>query len=486
MKLFLAGAENGYAQKVFKAIGIPHILMSYYYVRGKKKENIIRMIEEYRASGVKIIMLDSGAHSFFAEEGIGAGTVDKKIKTKESTDEYYEKYREWLKTFSQYFDIIVELDIGALVGLEKVERWRKELIDIIGKEKLMVGFHSLYMDRDYFRLLCKEFNYVGIGMGRKEKLGEWNSLLNIAQKYKTKVHGFAMTKLEFMTKLPLFSVDSTSWNTGSKYGIMYAFQNNKLKSLGKEEKRRYRSYFESNNLDWEKIKNEDIIEIGKASVLAWLKYEQFVEKHSKKYWEESTSEIKKVSPVFPCPETKGNIQEIMKDPEVQKKWKEKMKNNLFAFKNGKYSMKVPLYCNNCYAKDRCEFYQAPQKEGQNILCALRDEFSKWFKAEDFDIRDEEVVSEVKNRMMSVMLQRLGLQFWFEFLDGGIQDKSATALASIILDKLTNKAPLIQQNNLEININKKIANNINNLDDETRKKLISAIREASNKQEYKSE
>jgi hypothetical protein len=173
----------------------------------------------------------------------------------------------------------------------------------------------------------------------------------------------------------------------------------------------------------------------------------------------------------------GDIQEKLKDPAIRQKWLETMKGNLFHLKTGKYLKRpLPLYCNNCYAKGKCPFYQEPQEIGDKVLCALRkDIFTDWFGADNFDYRKEETVIEAKNKIISYMLQRLGLQMWFEALDGGIQDKAATALATAVYNMLR-ETPAIKVGGTEININKQIAVAINNLDEETRRKIIQSLEE----------
>ena len=127
-----------------------------------------------------------------------------------------------------------------------------------------------------------------------------------------------------------------------------------------------------------------------------------------------------------------------------------------------------------YAGKKCQFYQEPKKEGDKVLCALRKEiFSGWFGADQFDYREEETVMETKNKIITFLLQKLALQSWFEMLDGGIQDKAATMLAGVILNALK-EAPKIQIGGTEINVNKKIAIAINNLDDETRRRIIESL------------
>jgi len=312
-------------------------------------------------------------------------------------------------------------------------------------------------------------------------------LIEMGRKYKRKVHGFAMTKPDYIRRFPFYSVDSTSWKAGSKYGITYYLIGNKIEATNdKGVRRRIMNfdYFKPYEVKWEEVLKDKNEEVDKINAITWIEYGKWLNENQQgKYWEESIVSggespiVQGAKPkMLPPEETRGKINEIRQRPEVKEKWLESMKNNLFNFKTGKYSKKLPLYCNNCYAGKKCQFYQEPKKEGDKVLCALRKEiFSGWFGADQFDYREEETVMETKSKIITFLLQKLALQSWFEMLDGGIQDKAATMLAGVILNVLK-EAPKIQIGGTEINVNKKIAIAINNLDDETRRRIIESLKQ----------
>lgn len=174
-------------------------------------------------------------------------------------------------------------------------------------------------------------------------------------------------------------------------------------------------------------------------------------------------------------EHKGSIQEKLLDPQAEANRRKAMMLNLNNFKTGKFAKKLPLYCNNCYAKDKCKFYQEPKGKDDMVLCALHEDYTKWFSPEDFDYRDEEIVSKTRNAITDKLLHRLGIQLYFEMLDGGIQDKSATALALSIIDRISPKVPLFQQTNNTISVEKNLAIVLNKLDEPTKQKIIGLLR-----------
>ena len=478
MRIFFAGAENTQSARALQSLKVPYVLMSYYYLRSKDKADLINFVKTYRNNGAKMILLDSGAHTFFTEHGIGdlgkRKQAVRKTKMSESPETYFIRYFGWLKVFSSLFDYCVELDIDRVpgIGLEKVKEWRKQLVD--NKINVLPVYHSS-MSLDELEDLCQNFDYVAVEGDRT--IGEYSSYFNIAKKYKTRLHGFAMTKMDLISKIPFYSGDSTSWKAGSQYGVTYIFKGNKLQGYGKDDKsqrRRIRNDLEAIGINWAKLERDDVDEVDKMNIWSWLKLGEHLEAHQNKYWEDNAESFNKNNPEFN--KNKGKIQEITKDPEIEKKRRENaliaLKGNLFAFKDGKTASNLPLYCNNCYVKDKCPLYQAPEKESQLVYCSMAGIFDKMIRPENFDIRDKATVDEASNTLMKLQMRRAGMNLYFEMLDGGIQDKSLTGLLTWLYERLKG-IPKIEVSFTNVY---QIANEIKNkcIDDNVKQQILGVL------------
>jgi hypothetical protein len=483
MKIFLAGGENEQSYQLFAQLRPSNVFLSYYYLR--KRSNVKEFLEDFKRNGINIA-LDSGAHTFLAGAGKSKVTNVKGEVVEEDPDTYCLEYIDWLKKYGDYFEFYVELDIDSIVGYEKVLEYRKLFKENGLQNKLVLVWHSSIPDSiGEWEKCCKESQYVAIA--ENPEFSRVNTLIDIARKYKRKVHGFAMTKPDYIAKFPFYSVDSTSWKSGSRFGTTYCLQGNRIVAIGKEERRRIMGfdYYKKYDIDWDKVLEGDNFEIDKINAIAWIEYEKIVDQNqTDRYWEikETKTEEPKteesIGNTQGITEKKGklgDIQEKLKDPAIKQKWLETMKGNLFHLKTGKYlKSPLPLYCNNCYAKGKCPFYQEPKEIGDKVLCALREDvFTDWFGADNFDYREEDTIIEAKNKIITYMLQRLGLQMWFEALDGGIQDKAATMLATAVYSMLK-ETPTIRIGGTEININKQIAVAVNNLDEESKRKIIQSF------------
>ena len=217
---------------------IRNAFLSYYYLREKEIERVQFVKAHVKGS----IIIDSGAHSFFAETDsnrLSASVVQKKGKTKQSPDEYFEKYIAWLKTCYPHFNYFVELDIGELVGQKKVIEWRERLKVAGLFDKCITVYHPAVVTwEEYIRSLDESVSrYVAVeGDRRSRKRLPYTRMIKPAYERKVRVHGFALIKQDILNDSPLYSVDSSSWKAGAKYGAYIGIVGGKFKSVSMREK----------------------------------------------------------------------------------------------------------------------------------------------------------------------------------------------------------------------------------------------------------
>lgn len=240
MKIFMAGT---YAHKyVAEEHKNDYILESFYSI----KEWQIPYIKE-----CKMFLLDSGAFTFMNSE---KGKVD--------FNQYLKDYINFINKYDiKYF---FELDIDSIVGHEKVKEMRAMLEKGTGKKCIPVWHKSRGLEE--WRKLTKEYDYVAIGgiVTKEIKRKEYKYLspmLSIAKENGCKVHGLGFTNLKALKRYHFYSVDSTSWLSGSKFGTLYMFQDGTLKSI-RHKDRRIRNYIECNHHNIEE----------------WLKFQKYAEK----------------------------------------------------------------------------------------------------------------------------------------------------------------------------------------------------------------
>lgn len=278
MRVYLAGAESAGRPEILISQKVKFVLLSYYYMRdkGDKGQEILL---QYKKAGC-ITLIDSGAHTFFSELGMGHGVaVEKTTKTQETYDEYFEKYFNWLlaRRAEGTVDHFVELDIQEIIGQERVRAWRKRMRD--NNLDPIVVLHpkaSTNVDKEWDEL-TSEFSYCGIEGSLPT--GRYISWLTVSEKKKVRVHGFAMTKVDEMRRCKFYSVDSTSWISGSRFGGSYFWRGSgNFDNFGPDEKKgriRYKAILEKAGIDYAKIEADDNTEIDRMNCFAWKQFQDW-------------------------------------------------------------------------------------------------------------------------------------------------------------------------------------------------------------------
>lgn len=170
-------------------------------------------------------LLDSGAFTY----------MNKRKGQKINWEQYVIDYANLIKKHDvKHF---FELDIDSIVGLKEVERLRKLLENITNRKCIPVWHKSRGLE--YWKQMCKEYDYVAIGgiVTQEIKRTEYDvfiPLLKIAKENNCKVHGLGFTNLKGMEKYKFYSVDSTSWLSGNKFGAVYLFDGKTMQKQNKQ------------------------------------------------------------------------------------------------------------------------------------------------------------------------------------------------------------------------------------------------------------
>lgn len=185
------------------------ILESFYYANEWTEWAIPRLSK---------FLLDSGAFTYLSQ-GKSADWND-----------YLRRYVDFINRND--VKLFFELDIDPLVGYENVLKLRRKLEDRTGKKCIPVWHKS--RGKDEFLRMCDEYDYVAIGgivtqeIKRDEhKYFPW--FIKEAHKRGAKIHGLGYTNLKGLERYHFDSVDSTSWTTGNRFGLIYKFDGHTMR-----------------------------------------------------------------------------------------------------------------------------------------------------------------------------------------------------------------------------------------------------------------
>jgi hypothetical protein len=244
MKVFLAGVYS--RPYLIEKHNPLFVLESYHYA----KDNL-KFVDEIIKHKIDFL-LDSGAFSYF-----GGGEVD--------WDNYVTDYIAFIKKYN--IQNFIELDLYSLIGIDKTEKLRKRIETETGKKTIPV-FHKR-LGVDYYKNLCKEYDYIAISASgmyeskwTRQEPDRLEKMVRYAKSKRVKVHGLGYTKIDMLKKIPFYSVDSTSWLSGSRFANIYRFNGDGIKQYSKEKN--------------QKMKNYKIIDNNNFS--EWVKFQKYAER----------------------------------------------------------------------------------------------------------------------------------------------------------------------------------------------------------------
>lgn len=200
--LIMSGVESDAYFDLAVGAGFDHLLMSYHYIQRKGKRWLRERIQKY--PHVKL-MIDSGAYTFHVKE------EEYKQKPVSYFDNYVKKYVEWIRENKDYIFSCVEVDIANIVGFERVDYYRREFFEPLKDEGILVCYvwHE-YDGKQHWEEMCKRYDYVGFSLEVNDySEAEVMKMVNTARKYGAIVHGFALTRVELMSRIPFFTGDSS-------------------------------------------------------------------------------------------------------------------------------------------------------------------------------------------------------------------------------------------------------------------------------------
>lgn len=278
--MMFSGVEDDNNFQILYDMGIRNFLISYHYVQ-KKHLNT----SKYEEMGVKFFV-DSGAFTYMS-------SIEHEEWTIEQWEKHIETYLRWIERHKDIVFAFASLDIEYLVGGEQVQIWNEKYFEPF---MLRTGIPVCFVYHDNATKLtweqyCQRYPYVGISWGGVDTQG--NDLkygvdrLKIAEKHKSLVHGMAMTQTSLLTKLPFYTVDSTTWLVGLQYGEINFWTGKKMSRLKKDKwKGAMLPQVVAKGFDEQKLLDEDKKEMIKVNVHAFIEAEAFVQEKlkSRMYW----------------------------------------------------------------------------------------------------------------------------------------------------------------------------------------------------------
>lgn len=304
--MLYSGVEDDKNFNILYDLGIRNFLMSYHYVQSKNLD-----VSMYEEKGVKFL-IDSGAFTYMSNPKYQEYTIDQ-------WEAHLQRYLAWARNHKSIIFAIASLDLEYLVGGDKVQEWNEKYFEPF---MLETGIPVCFVWHEEGTKLtweqyCQRYPYVGVSWGTDSyndgtgglKTGQ--RMLKVAEKYGAVVHGMAMTRTSLLTKLPFYTVDSTTWMVGVQYGEVNWWRGTKMSRLKKDKWKGEMLDEICNTLgrDRELLLAEDSAEMIRVNVQAFQRAEEYIQSRakSKLYWLKPQTTSQSIDDInFPSPEWLDN------------------------------------------------------------------------------------------------------------------------------------------------------------------------------------
>lgn len=399
MKLVLAGAENPTSFESAAKMRASNVLVSYWYLRKQNPDRVKALFERMRELEMWV-MMDSGAHSFFAEyidkpkeeirrkldlsatERAECNYTFEELENERllaieharpNIEQYVRGLIDFTSEYSEYLDAYAELDVDELVGYDTVTKWRELWMAAgLGPIVTIHGSQTREQQQDTlaFSVKCGS-HYIGVGKGMQNdasgSLTQWLAdYRSTLEKDKIKVHGWAMSKINNILRMPFYSVDSTTWISGQVYGMTYVYEPGSLrmKSYDNTQKDVIRSQLVGTvaklGLDTEKFLLDDPHVVADYNAAQWIAMSKELENYNiNAYWLDADDRLALIQKE--TEKWRTSISTVRRANETQ-----------LANSSLQTAVDTMRYCNTCFLGPKCPQFSPDATCTLSSVSALRD------------------------------------------------------------------------------------------------------------------
>jgi hypothetical protein len=344
------------------------------------------------------VFLDSGGFGYLKSKRVT-------LTMREYADRYYEE----LPRYGYLFSGCGEVDSEEL-GVSYREDRKQEMLDkgvpivpVIHGEDLDTYESMGWFDR---------YPYISVAsdlIGDSKHAGYLESIYAICEERGVLLHGLGATNSDSILNSNFYSVGSSAWLSGARYGETHVFQNGRIRYYDKTQKKvraRYRQRCEENGLEWAAIEADKFVEVNMMNGLAWKQWAEYISYTCTKcYWlteEEKANAVELKQKAF---NTEGLID---RDRSIERA----AFRRIDQITDASYDDRAHeiLNCNSCHVSGRCPRYKRDQPCGYDVNVRMETK--------------EDLQKALKN-LLETGYSRVMTGILFEKLEGGVLDKSVS-------------------------------------------------------------
>lgn len=196
------------------------------------KNNLISYNDLHSTKTIKQVMndLDFLSQNILIDSGAFSLQTHKKDLKNINIKHFFQSYARFIKKYDyEKIQGFFELDIANIIGIENMLKCREYLFEIT--DKIIPVWHK-YLGLNEFKKMCQTYDYISFSCvrNRNVQLKDIPYFVKYAHKHDCKIHGLGQSSRRVLNIAPFDSVDSLSWFSGAKYGVLKFNGTRKLNS----------------------------------------------------------------------------------------------------------------------------------------------------------------------------------------------------------------------------------------------------------------
>jgi hypothetical protein len=214
-RIYLAAVHAHYKHLDPEYLSRAYILEAFPFMQDAKPDCIDALLNRSRG-----FLLDSGAFTFSMQNKAGKNVQAIDWKG------YLDRYIAWINRHN--VEHFFELDIERITNIRHVEEMTERLTQETGRQPIPVW--HIGRGKDYWYKMVDEYDYIAIAgfVAKSAEIPERQypivqRMVNYANSKGVKVHGLGFTYLNWLQRVRFYSVDSTTWQNGMRYGQIQQF-----------------------------------------------------------------------------------------------------------------------------------------------------------------------------------------------------------------------------------------------------------------------
>jgi len=362
IKLCFAGADGAEYRHGLYRVGVRHILISYFYSRKWLKKLTVQEIAE-DLGRFDFVFLDSGGFSFI--QAINE-KKDLGIDLETYTDEYYSE----LERYGHLFAGCAEVDVHSKFSQYQMEEFKNKLVE--KNVPIVPVIQGQPVEQLKEMGWFEKFPFMAFGsamIGTQKHAGDILATTAYGQEHGNIFHGFGATAADVLLRSKFYSVDSTTWIGGSRFGNTMIFQNGRIRYYDhkhKEVRKRFKARFEENGIVWKDIEADKRKEVDLMNAVAWRQWADSMRFNIQNcYWltpEEKDQALSLKAKAF---NAEGIIDRTRSLARAEAR-------RLSTVEDASYDDRAHeiLHCDTCFLSGRCTRYKASESCGYDINVRL--------------------------------------------------------------------------------------------------------------------